>query len=108
MAAAATAEPDPEHRGRWIRPAAAPGDRPPKIPNYLVPAILSTVFCCIPTGIVSIVYASQVNTKVAQNDLAGALKSSQNAKVWAIVSVGAGLVILLVYFVSVLANSSSL
>ncbi len=31
------------------------------VPNYLVFAILTTVFCCLPTGIPAIVYAAQVN-----------------------------------------------
>lgn len=34
---------------------------PPKIENYLVPAILVTLCCCVPAGIVAIVYAAQVN-----------------------------------------------
>ncbi|WP_417935251.1 CD225/dispanin family protein [Flagellimonas maritima] len=32
---------------------------PPKPDNYLVWAILSTIFCCIGTGIASIIYASK-------------------------------------------------
>ena len=34
------------------------------VPNYLVFAILATVFCCLPTGIPAIVYAAQVNGKL--------------------------------------------
>ena len=37
---------------------------PEQIPNYLVQAILVTIFCCLPFGIVSIVYAAQVNGKL--------------------------------------------
>jgi len=35
------------------------------VPNYLVQAILCTICCCLPFGIVAIVYAAQVNGKVA-------------------------------------------
>src|SRR5438128_1439779 len=35
------------------------------VPNYLVQSILCTLFCCLPFGIVAIVYAAQVNSKVA-------------------------------------------
>lgn len=35
------------------------------MPTYLAPAILTTIFCCLPFGIVSIVYAAQVNGKLA-------------------------------------------
>lgn len=68
-----------------------PGYAPANIPNYLVFAILSTVLCCLPTGIVSIVYAAQVNTKVAAGDVAGAMQASNNAKMWAWISFGLGL-----------------
>jgi hypothetical protein len=42
------------------------------VPNNLVWAILSTLFCCLPLGVVSIVYASQVDGKRAAGDVAGA------------------------------------
>lgn len=62
------------------------------IANYLVQSILVTLFCCLPFGIVSIVYAAQVNTKLAAGDYAGAMDSSQKAKTWAMWSFGIGLV----------------
>ena len=61
------------------------------IPNYLVQAILVTVFCCLPFGIVSIVYSAQVNTKLDAGDVAGAMQASNNAKTWMWVSFGVGL-----------------
>src|SRR5262245_2690227 len=51
-----------------------------EIPNYLVQSILVTLFCCLPLGIVSIVFAAQVNSKVAAGDYAGAQKASDQAK----------------------------
>ncbi|MFT3830347.1 MAG: CD225/dispanin family protein [Opitutaceae bacterium] len=63
----------------------------PKPSNYLVPAILVTLFCCLPFGIASIVFASQVDSKYAAGDLAGAQKSSDKAKLWMWLSVGIGL-----------------
>ena len=62
------------------------------VPNYLVFAILTTVFCCIPTGIPAIIYAAQVNGKLAAGDYAGAQAASNNAKIWCWVSFGIGLV----------------
>jgi len=59
---------------------------PTEVPNYLVQAILVTIFCCVPFGIVSIVYAAQVNGKVAAGDYAGAIATSNKAKTWAWVS----------------------
>ena len=61
------------------------------VPNYLVFAILVTIFCCLPTGIVAIVYAAQVNGKLAVGDFDGARQSSENAKIWVWVSFGLGI-----------------
>ena len=71
----------------------------PAIPNYLVPAILVTVLCCLPAGIVAIVYAAQVNSKLAGGDIAGAQLASKNAKMWCWISGAAALVLGLCYAV---------
>lgn len=55
---------------------------PPKIPNYLVHSVVATLCCCLPLGIVALVYAAQVNTKLAAGDEAGAQESSKKAKTW--------------------------
>ena len=65
-------------------------------PNYLVFAILTTVFCCPPFGIVSIVYAANVNSKWSIGDYEGAKKASKNAQIWAWVALISGIVIGLV------------
>lgn len=56
------------------------------IPNNMVWAILTTLLCCLPFGIVSIVYAAQVDGKRAAGDLNGAYEAAEKAKFWAIVS----------------------
>jgi|WetSurMetagenome_2_1015567.scaffolds.fasta_scaffold410443_1 hypothetical protein len=61
-------------------------------PNYLVWAILTTIFCCLPFGIVSIIFAAQVNSKWQMGDILGAQQASKNAKTWAWVSAGIGIV----------------
>lgn len=87
----------------------APQSSQSDVPNYLVQAILTTIFCCLPLGIVSIVYAAQVNGKVAAGDRAGALESSAKARMWAWISFGVGLALIVVYLivlvVSVIAQS---
>ncbi|MFM1560016.1 MAG: CD225/dispanin family protein [Roseibacillus sp.] len=67
------------------------------IPNYLVPAILVTIFCCWPFGIPAIVFAAKVDGMVSRGDIAGALDSSNKAKTWAWVSFGSGLVFVALY-----------
>lgn len=69
-----------------------------KVDNNLVWAILATLFCCLPTGIVAIVYAAQVDSKVGAGDVAGARQSARNAATWSWVSLGLGLLFILLYF----------
>ncbi|HTA66587.1 MAG TPA: CD225/dispanin family protein [Xanthomonadaceae bacterium] len=82
----------------------------PHVPNNLVWAILCTLFCCLPGGIVAIVYAAQVDGKVAAGDIAGAQASARNAATWCWVSAGCGIVLCVVYvcfyifFLGALAN----
>lgn len=67
------------------------------IPNYLPQAIGVTICCCLPAGIVAIVYAAQVNGKVSSGDLAGAREASNNARTWAWVSFGLGILSGVIY-----------
>lgn len=63
---------------------------PVKIQNYLVPSILVTLCCCVPAGIVAIVYAAQVNSKLASGDVAGAQESARLAKMWSWIGFACG------------------
>jgi Interferon-induced transmembrane protein len=74
----------------------AAGGPPQQIPKYLVHAILVTLCCCLPFGIVSIIYATQVNTKRDAGDIAGAMEASANAKKWAMIGAGVGVVWLII------------
>lgn len=71
------------------------------VPNYLVWAILATLCCCLPGGIVAIVYAAQVDGKLAAGDYQGALNASNNAKLWSWVSFGLGAVVSVLYFLAI-------
>ena len=72
------------------------------VPNNLVWAILTTLFCCLPLGIVSIVHAAKVNNMLAAGDFEGAQRASANAKTWCWVATGLAIVGLLwsIYFFS--------
>ena len=71
----------------------------PAPPNHLVWAILSTLFCCLPLGIVSIVFAAQVEGKHSSGDVAGAMESSRKAKLFAMISAGVGLAAIVLYII---------
>ena len=67
------------------------------VPNHMVGAILTTLFCCLIGGIIAIIYASQVNTKLAQGDIEGAKAASRTAGGWIIANIVVGLIGSLLY-----------
>jgi len=62
------------------------------IPSYLAQAILTTLCCCLPFGIVAIVFAAQVKSKISVGDYEGARRSSDSARMWCWIAFGLGLV----------------
>ncbi len=74
----------------WTPPPSS--GAPASVPNYLIPAILSAL-CCFPLGIISIVFAAQVNGKVASGDTAGALDASKKAKLFSFIFLGLGILL---------------
>ena len=67
--------------------------------NYLVWAILTTIFCCLPFGIVSIIYSTKVSGLWVQGQYAEAQAAANNAKKWAIIGAVAGPIIYVVFTV---------
>ncbi len=70
-----------------------------QVPNYLVWAILTTLFCCLPFGIVSIVNAAKVDGLVASGNIRAALDASASAKRWAQIAAVCGAAVLVIYIV---------
>lgn len=91
--------PPPElNRPRVPTDQLGPPINPPiKVTNYLVPAILVTVLCCLPGGVASIVFAAQANSKLGAGDIQGAMKASRRAKAFMIVSIVLGLIVYVFY-----------
>ena len=81
------------------------GQPPMKPDNYLVWAILTTVLCCLPFGIVSIIYASKVDGLYMQGNYQAAQDASDKAKNWAmwgaIIGGVSTILIIILYFVIV-------
>lgn len=71
----------------------------PAISNNMVWAILSTLFCCLPLGIVSIIHAAKVDGLVAAGNYAAAQEAADKAKSWAMWAAGAWLILIVLYVV---------
>ena len=74
---------------------------PPKPDTNLVWAILTTVFCCLPLGIISIVQASKVDSLYAVGNYQGALAASANARKYAIWAAVVGVTFYSLYLIMI-------
>lgn len=77
--------------------------RPPMPPTYLVWAILTTFFCCLPFSIVAIVKSTKVESYYIQGLYAESLSASKEAKKWSIVSACVAGGVWIVYAIVVIA-----
>lgn len=71
--------------------------------TYLTEAILVTLFCCMPLGIVSIIKATQVSSAMARGDYEAALQASAEARKWVKWGFIGGLVYLVISIIYVIA-----
>jgi orotate phosphoribosyltransferase len=71
-----------------------------------VPAIVSTLCCCLPAGIASIVYASKARSNRDMGNIPAALEASKQAKMWLIIAVVAGLAVGGIYVIAMIASGS--
>lgn len=90
----------PSARTGWETGEAAPS-------TWLWQSIVATVLCCLPAGIVAIVYASQAQGAVNAGDHTLAREKADKARTWTLVSVGVGLVLALLWFALVTTGTMS-
>lgn len=83
-------------------------ETPRKPDSNLVWAILCTVLCCLPLGIVSIIYATKVDSLYSQGDYQGAQEASDKAKKFAIIGAIASAVVMVLYFLFLIAFGVSM
>lgn len=69
----------------------------PMPPTYLVFAVLATILCCTPLGIVALIYSSRVSSKYYMGDIDGAKQASKIAQRWIIASFVVGLLWVTLY-----------
>jgi len=62
-----------------------------EIESHLFKAIITTACCCIPIGIVAIIYAVQVGFKLRANDIEGAINASDKANRWSNIAIYVGI-----------------
>lgn len=73
----------------------------PNVSAHLGLAIVTTILCCLPLGVIGIVYASQVKAKLAAGDYAGAAAASSKAKTFSILGIVLGGIAIVIYGITV-------
>ena len=74
------------------QPQYSPVQPAPCPPTNMVWAILATIFCCIPLGIVGIYYANQVSKRYLTGDFEGAKSASDTGAWWIIAAITIGII----------------
>jgi hypothetical protein len=74
-------------------PATSPAGDMSKPKTNMVSAVLATLFCFFPLGVVACIFASQVDSKWNAGDRAGAIAASKQARLFANLALGAMLLI---------------
>jgi Interferon-induced transmembrane protein len=87
----------------WTPPPAPSSAPASTIPNNMVLAIIASVvsfmICCLPHGVLSLIFALQVSKKEAAGDIEGATKASKLAKMFAWISIIVSAVTVILWFV---------
>lgn len=74
----------------------------PKPDDFLPWAILSTLFCCLPFGIVAIIRSTQVNNYWTQGKYDEAATAAADARKWTYWAAGSALAVWVIYLLCIL------
>jgi len=90
--------PDPRMAGRA-------GEFGGPVKTYLAQSIVVTILCCMPAGIVAIVYSAMAMSKNSEGNYEAAAGLAKKAGTWAWVSFGVGIVGSILYVLAVAAGN---
>ncbi len=74
--------------------------QPPMPESNMVLAILTTVCCCLPLGIVAIIKANSVSSLYAMHQYDAAVAAANDAKKWSYIGIAISLVGWLIYIIA--------
>ena len=81
------------------------GNQGSKPDNNMLWAILSTLFCCLPLGIVAIINAAKVDGLYRSGDYSGAQEAADNAKKYAQYGLVIGIIWIVICFFILMAGA---
>ena len=74
---------------------------------YLILSIISALCCCLPFGVVGIVFSAKINSAMLAGNLEEAQNNAKMARIWIIVSFAIGLLTWLIYMVLIVTGAVS-
>ena len=74
---------------------------------YLILSIISTLCCCLPFGVVGIVFSAKINSAMLAGNLEEAQSNAKMARIWIIVSFAIGLLTWLIYMALIVTGAVS-
>ena len=74
---------------------------------YLILSIISTLCCCLPFGVVGIVFSAKINSAMMAGNLEEAQNNAKMARIWIIVSFAIGLLTWLIYMALIVTGAVS-
>ena len=74
---------------------------------YLILSIISTLCCCLPFGVVGIVFSAKINSAMLAGNLEEAQNNAKMARIWIIVSFAIGILTWLIYMVLIVTGAVS-
>ena len=74
---------------------------------YLILSIISTLCCCLPFGVVGIVFSAKINSAMLAGNLEEAQNNAKMARIWIIVSFAIGLLTWLIYMILIVTGAVS-
>ena len=83
------------------------GQEPVNWVPYLILSIISTLCCCLPFGVVGIVFSAKINSAMLAGNLEEAQNNAKMARIWIIVSFAIGLLTWLIYMVLIVTGAVS-
>ena len=73
-------------------------DKPLKPDSNMALAILSTVICCVPTGIYAIILSNKVETLYYEGDYKAAEYAAEDSKKWSIIGIALAFIMYIIVF----------
>ena len=74
---------------------------------YLILSIISTLCCCLPFGVVGIVFSAKINSAMLAGNLEEAQNNAKMARIWIIVSFAIGILTWLIYMALIVTGAVS-